>query len=156
MLAALGCNAPPHSHAQRIGALDEAIGGPHAIGRIGDFLLENDQIRLVIADTGVDPRDPGKSTLGRVNTTFGGTLVDADLRRVGGDRARGNDQLAELLPGFVFAVINPTSVAVTRDGNDGGPAEVTVTGTPSDLLQQVYLLDTGLVGTTSLQDMPRW
>jgi hypothetical protein len=148
---AAACGDPaPHARAQRIGALDEAIGGPHAIGRVGDFVLENDQIRLVIADTGVDPRDPGKSTLGRVNTTFGGTLVDADLRRVGGDRARGNDQLAELLPGFVFSVINPTSVAVTRDGTDGRAAEVTVTGTPSDLLQQVGLLDTGLLGTTSL------
>jgi hypothetical protein len=157
-LAAVGCiglvaacsDPAPHARAQRIGALDEAIGGPHAIGRVGDFVLENDQIRLVIADTGVDPRDPGKSTFGRVNTTFGGSLVDADLRRVGGDRARGNDQLAELLPGFVFSVINPTSVAVTRDGNDGRAAEVTVTGTPSDLLQQVGLLDTGLLGTTSL------
>jgi hypothetical protein len=152
-LAALaGCSdAAPHAHAQRIGALDEAIGGPHAIGRIGDFLLENDQIRLVIADTGVDARDPGKSTYGRVNTTFGGTLVDADLRRPGGDGARGNDQLAELLPGFVFSVINPTRVAVTRDGSDGRAAEVTVTGTPSDLVQEVYLLDTGLVGPTSLE-----
>jgi len=141
---------PPHARAQRIGALDEAIGGPHAIGRIGDFLLENDQIRLVIADTGVDPRDPSKSTYGRVNITFGGTLVDADLRRPGGDGAHGNDQLAELLPGFVFSVINPTSVKVTSDGSDGKAAEVTVTGTPSDLLQSVGLLNTGLVGTTSL------
>jgi len=125
------------------------LSNDHAIGRVGDFLLENDQIRLVIADTGVDPKDPKKSTLGRVNTMFGGTLVDADLRRVGGAGARGNDQLAELLPGFVFSVINPTSVTVTRDGNDGTAAEVTVTGTPSDLLQEVYLLNTGLVGTTT-------
>jgi len=146
-----GCgDAPAHARAQRIGALDETIGGPHAIGRVGDFLLENDQVRLVIADTGVDARTPAKSTYGRVNTTFGGTLVDADLRRPGGGDARGNDQLAELLPGFVFSVINPTSVTVTKDGSDGNAAEVTVTGTPSDLLQEVYLLDTGLVGTTSL------
>ena len=147
---AVGCNAPPHARAQRIGALDEAIGGPHAIGRIGDFLLENDQIRLVIADTGVDPRTPSKSTYGRVNSTFGGTLVDADLRRPGGDGGHGNDQLAEMLPGFVFTIINPTSVAVTRDGSDGRPAEVTVTGTPSDLVQSVYLLNAGLVGVSSL------
>ena len=147
-----GCGDPaPHARAQRIGALDEAIGGPHAIGRVGDFLLENDQIRLVIADTGVDPRDPSKSTLGRVNSTFGGTLVDADLRRPGGDGARGNDQLAELLPGFVFTVINPTTIAITHDGSDGRAAEVTVTGTPADLFQEIYLLDAGLVGTTSLQ-----
>lgn len=149
-MLAVGGNAPPHSRAQRIGALDEAIGGPHAIGRIGDFLLENDQIRLVIADTGVDSRTPSKSTYGRVNSTFGGTLVDADLRRPGGDRARGNDQRAEILPGFVFTIINPTSVAVTRDGSDGGPAEVTVTGTPSDLVQSVYLLNAGLVGVANL------
>src|SRR5262249_8826333 len=146
-----GCSAaPPHSRAQRIGALDEAIGGPHAIGRVGDFLLENDQIRLVIADTGVDPRDPSKTTHGRVNSTFGRTPIEADLQRPGGDHGRGNDQLAELLPGFVFTIINPTSVAVTRDGSDGGAAEVTVTGTPSDLVQSVYLLDAGLVGVTSL------
>jgi len=156
-IALAGCgDAAPHARAQRIGALDEAIGGPHAIGRIGDFLLENDQIRLVIADTGVDPRDPSKSTLGRVNTTFGGTLVDADLRRVGGDGARGNDQLAELLPGFVFSIINPTSVAVTASGDDGNSAEVTVTGTPSDLLQMVYLLNVGLVGATSLELTQRY
>jgi len=40
----VGCSdAPPLARAQRIGALDEAIGGPHAIGRIGDFVLENDR-----------------------------------------------------------------------------------------------------------------
>src|ERR1044071_3467308 len=151
-LALIGCSDPaPHARAQRIGALDEAIGGPHAIGRVGDFVLENDQIRLVIADTGVDPGDPGKAVYGRVNTTFGGTLVDADLRRVGGDGARGNDQLAELLPGFVFSVIKPTRVSVTHDGEDGRPAEVTVVGTPTDLLQEVGLLDTGLLGTTNLE-----
>ncbi|MBC7976417.1 MAG: carboxypeptidase regulatory-like domain-containing protein [Myxococcales bacterium] len=152
LLLVAGCGDPaPRARAERLGTLDDAIGGPHAIGRVGDFLLENDQIRLVIADTGVDPRDPSKTTLGRVNTTFGGTLVDADLRRVGGARARGNDQLAELLPGFVFSVINPTSVAVTKTGDDGQAAEVTVTGTPSDLLQMVYLLNVGLVGTAALE-----
>ena len=91
---------PPHSRAQRIGKLEETIGGPHAIGRVGDWLLENDQVRFIIA---------GQEGVGRVNTTFGGTLVDADLQRVGGDD-NGNDELAELLPGFVFTVIDPTDV----------------------------------------------
>ncbi len=147
-LAACGDTAP-HARAQVIGTLEDAIGGPHAIGRIGDFLLENDQIRLVIADTGVSS-DPSKvSTYGRANTTFGGTMVDADLRRdgVGG---HGNDQLAELLPGFLFTVINPTKVEVTRRGDDGGPAEVTVSGTGGDLLQMVALLNTGLLFPSNL------
>ena len=141
--------AAPTSHAFRIGSLEDTIGGPHAIGRIGDFLLENDQIRLVVADTGVS-QDPAKTTYGRVNTTFGGSLVDADLRRLGGEDAHGNDQLAELLPGFVFTVINPTKVTVTKDGSDGGAAEVTVEGTGGDLLQMVGLLNTGLVGPGGL------
>jgi hypothetical protein len=143
--------AAPHARAQRIGKLEEAIGGPHAIGRVGDFLLENDQVRFVVADTGVST-DPSKSTYGRVNITFGGTLVDADLQRVGGD-GKGNDQLAELLPGFVFTVIDPTDVSVTKDGSDGGPAEVTVKGTGGDLFQMVALLNTGLVGPPGSLDL---
>ncbi len=139
----------PTARAFRIGTLGDAIGGPHAVGRVGDFMLENDQIRLVIADTGVSA-DPDQTTYGRVNTTFGGTLVDADIRRVGGDRGNGNDQLAELLPGFVFTVINPTQVRVTADGSDGKPAEVTVEGTGGDLLQMVGLLNTGLVNAANL------
>jgi hypothetical protein len=151
-LALAGCGDPaPHARAQIIGSLEDAIGGPHAIGRPGDILLENDQIRLVIADSGVY-NDPNKvSTYGRVNTTFGGSLVDADLQRVGGTSARGNDQLAELLPGLLFTVINPTKVEVTRRGDDGGPAEVTVTGTGGDLLQMVGLLNTGLVNPANLE-----
>ena len=149
ILAACGDPAP-HSRAQVIGSLEDTIGGPHAIGRIGDFLLENDQIRLVISDTGVSS-DPSKvSTYGRVNTTFGGSLIDADLRRDGVGQ-HGNDQLAELLPGFLFTVINPTKVEITRRGDDGGPAEVTVTGTGGDLLQMIALLNTGLMFPSTLQ-----
>ena len=54
-VAACTGSAPPRSRAQRIGKLEQAIGGPHAIGRIGDFILENDQVRFVIADTGRCP-----------------------------------------------------------------------------------------------------
>ncbi len=138
-LAACTGSTPPHSRAQRIGKLEETIGGPHAIGQIGDFLLENDQVRFIIADKGV----------GRVNTTFGGTLVDADLQRAGGDD-KGNDQLAELLPGFVFTVIDPTDVSITADGSDGGPAEVTVSGVGGDLFQMVALLNTAIVNPQTL------
>jgi hypothetical protein len=154
---------PPHARAQRIGKLEQTIGGPHAIGRIGDFLLENDQVRFIIADKGT----------GRVNTMFGGSLVDADLQRVGGDDT-GDDQVAELLPGFVFTVIDPTEVCVPTkagvcpcapgqascepgsdqplvDGSDGGAAEVMVRGTGADLFEMVALLNTGLVYPATLE-----
>jgi len=150
VLAACGDSAP-RARAQIIGSLDDAIGGPHALGQIGDFLLENDQIRLVISDTGVST-EPGKmSTYGRANTTFGGSLIDADLVRVHGSQARGNDQLAELLPGFLFTVINPTKVEITKRGDDGGAAEVTVTGTGGDLLQMIAVLNTGLMFPANLE-----
>ena len=127
------------------------IGGPHAIGTIGDFMLENDQVRFIIADTGVNTNDPSKTTYGRVNTTFGGTLVDADIRRPGGGNGHGNDQLAELLPGFLFTVINPTKVEIRNDGSDGKAAEVVVTGTGGDLFQMVYLLNVGLLNPANLE-----
>ncbi len=166
--AACTGSAKPHSRAERIGSLDQAIGGPHAIGQIGDYLLENDKIRLVISDTGVTG-DPATTTLGRVNTTYGGSLVDADLRRAGELGANGNDQLAELLPGFVFTVVDPSDVCIPTkqgtcptaaeiaagvelaDGSDGRPAEVMVKGVAGDLLQMVALLNTGLMFPGDLQ-----
>jgi len=147
--AACSGGPSPFASAQRLGSLEDAIGGPHAIGRVGDFLLENDQIRLVIAGTGKD-EDPSKTVFGRVNTTFGGTLVDADLRRPGGGRGKGNDQLAELLPGFAFTVIDPTDIRILKDGSEGGPAEVLVEGVGGDLLQMISLLNTGLLFPTNL------
>jgi hypothetical protein len=152
--ACTGTN-PPHSRALRIATLEETIGGPHAIGQVGDWLLENDQVRFIIADKGV----------GRVNTTFGGTLVDADLQRVGQGDRKGNDQVAELLPGFVFTVIDPVDVCVPTlagkcptgpgeqlaDGSDGKPAEIMVRGVGGDMFEMVALLNTGLVFPTDLE-----
>lgn len=148
-LSASCSDTSPRARAQVIGSLHDTIGGRHALGQIGDFLLENDQIRLVIAGTGVYPDGSRPTTYGRANTIYGGSLIDADLVRGGG--AEGNDQLAELLPGFLFTVINPTKVEITRRGDDGGPAEVTVTGTGGDLLQMVALLNTGLVFPANLE-----
>ena len=47
----VGCDGPaPRARAQRIAASAHLIGGPKAIGQIGDYLLENDQVRIVIHD----------------------------------------------------------------------------------------------------------
>ncbi len=152
-LATCTGGAKPRSRAQRIGKLEQAIGGPHAVGRVGDFLLENDQVRFVIADTGrcpVPKRPECIETFGRANTTFGGSLVDADIVRLSGD-GQGNDQLAELLPGFFFSVIDPYEIKVLSDGSDGGPAAVSVKGGGGDLFQMVALLNAGLVYPQGLE-----
>ena len=71
-----GCTeSAPHARAQRIGALDEAIGGPHAIGRVGDFLLENDQIRLVISKPGPGRPSPTVPSRVRVIAVIASSIV---------------------------------------------------------------------------------
>jgi hypothetical protein len=134
-------SAAPRSRAQPIQATSELIGGPKAIGEIGDFLLENDKIRVIVH--GNKP--------GRGNTLYGGSIIDADLVRPGGGGGTsGNDQLAEILPSYLFEVIEPTDIAVTADGSDGGPAEITVTGRGGDLLQLASLLVAALLFPANL------
>lgn len=66
------------------GTADELlIGGPDAIGGVGDWYLANDVIEVIVDD-------PGRRH-GKLN--HGGTIVDAGLR----DR-RGEDQFARLFP----------------------------------------------------------
>ncbi|HWM84832.1 MAG TPA: carboxypeptidase regulatory-like domain-containing protein, partial [Kofleriaceae bacterium] len=131
----------PRARADRISAREQLIGGPKALGDIGDFLLENEHIRVVIEDKG-----PGRSV-----TVFGGSLLDADLVRPNSDGVRGNDQLTELLPTFLFEVIEPTQVTVVSDGADGGPAAVAVRGVGGDLVQALAVLNTGLVFPPALE-----
>jgi hypothetical protein len=64
-------------------AAELAIGGPDAIGGIGDWYLANDVVEVVVDDT-----SRSYATL-----NHGGTLVDVGLR----DR-RGEDQFARLYP----------------------------------------------------------
>lgn len=62
----------------------ELIGGPQAEGRVGDVLLTNDVIRVVIRAPG---KYPGVGS-------FGGNIIDADRVRVQG----GRDQFGVMLP----------------------------------------------------------
>lgn len=131
----------PRSRAERISSRDQLIGGPKAIGDIGDYLLENDRIRLVIAD----------KVAGRGVTLFGGSVLDADLVRPGGDESSGRDQLTELLPGFLFEVIEPREIVILADGSGGGPAQVAIRGNGGDLIEALAVLNTGLLYPPSLE-----
>jgi len=59
------------------------IGGPDAIGGIGDWYLANDRVEVVVDD-------PGRR---HSAVNHGGTLVDAGVRGV-----RGEDQLGRIFP----------------------------------------------------------
>jgi hypothetical protein len=136
-----GCADDRQSFATRVSVQSQLIGGPKALGEVGDYLLENDKIRVII-------HGPGPS---RGTTIFGGAIIDADLQRPEGSDRRGRDQVGEITPAFVFQAFNPTKFEVTRDGSDGGPAVVTVEGVSGELLQQVALLNTGLLFAQNLE-----
>jgi len=129
------CSAEKRASATRISTVNQRIGGPKALGEVGDYLLENDKIRLII-------QGPGPN---RANTVFAGSLIDADLQRPQGSKERGRDQVQEVLPAFVFDVVQPSSFEVVRDGSDGGAAVLSIQGKGGDLLQMVALISTGLL-----------
>lgn len=112
----------PILRAYRAEQPNDLIGGDVAMTRVGDFILENDRIRLGILD--VEPSvGPG---------VFGGTLVDADLQREDARFRNGNghDQLAEVFPFANLLTPNPNvgDVEIVADGSDGAAAIVRVKG----------------------------
>jgi hypothetical protein len=117
-----------------IEGLDGTIGGVKAVARPGDFLLENDKVRVAIV--GARPSmGPG---------LYGGGIVDADLQPVDPARLKGNgnDQFAELFPTVSMNVVVPEEggVFVLADGSDGGEAIVRVEGPTEPFLTLLVAL----------------
>lgn len=90
-LAGAACNDPaPSSEAFQISSLDQAIGGPQAGARVGDFLLRNELISVVI-EGGRISRQP---------LDVGGSIIDMDLNRPEAQYrgGRGLDALGQISP----------------------------------------------------------
>lgn len=100
---------------KRITSESELIGGPNAHGRVGDFLFENEKIRVIVQGEG---RVFGPQP-------WGGTILDADLVRPG----PGRDQFGETGLLYNFGrTLKPERFEVLRDGSDGKAAVLAVTG----------------------------
>lgn len=110
VLAAACSNPEPSSTAFQIESLDQAIGGPAAGARVGDFILRNDVVQFAI-EGGRTSRQP---------LDVGGSIIDADLVRPDA-RYRGGNGLDAL------GQINPT--ANMYQGKATLPATVRVTRT---------------------------
>lgn len=124
-LFSCGSEPSPFARAYVIESLDEAIGGPKAIARPGDFVLENDHLRIAVLSA--------RNSLGP--GLYGGSLVDADIQRShpAANKGHGRDQFAELFPTLNMNVAKPNpddpdSVRIVSDGSDGGPAIVRMEG----------------------------
>jgi len=126
----------------------QLIGGPDAYGMPGDYILENGRIKVLVQDAG-ESFGPG---------LYGGSILDADRVRKGRETCCGHglDQFVEVFPtaNTMVAEVNDgethgLKVRVTRDGSDGGPAIITVTGKAAPLLTilggAIHLLDCTLL-----------
>ncbi|MFP6683665.1 MAG: PHP domain-containing protein [Polyangiaceae bacterium] len=114
--------AAPILRAKRIENRSELIGGPVAMADIGDFLIENDMMRVAILRA-VDSPGPG---------VHGGSIIDVDIRRpsIDMESGHGRDRFAETFPIANLLVPEPDTVdiRVLKDGSDEKEAVIRVEG----------------------------
>ncbi|MFH1463109.1 MAG: CehA/McbA family metallohydrolase [Pseudomonadota bacterium] len=112
-LIATGCagERPPWARAYQIEDLSQGIGGVKAIAQPGDFLVENDRIRVAILGA--------RNSMGP--DLYGGSIVDVDLQRDDPrySQGMGNDIFSEMFPTVNLNIMK-------ADAEEGGveiPAE---------------------------------
>ncbi|MGV3624142.1 MAG: carboxypeptidase regulatory-like domain-containing protein [Archangium sp.] len=98
----------------KIDNASQLIAGPNAHGNVGDYLLSNDRIRVIVQGPirafGPQP--------------FGGNIIDADLVD-----APAGDQFGEIGLLYNFGrTVNPTQFDVIRDGSVGGAVVLAASG----------------------------
>ncbi|MEZ4309721.1 MAG: CehA/McbA family metallohydrolase [Polyangiaceae bacterium] len=114
-----GAKAAGQARAGRIDSEEDIVQPAHDRQKIhvGDYWLANDKIAVAIEDKGLSDG----------YARFGGEILAVD--RVGDDgRPMGVSYYNETLLGLSIEMIDPTSVAVLKDGSDGGDAIVRVVG----------------------------
>jgi hypothetical protein len=151
-------STPPLANARRITQRAELIGGPRALGEVGDWLLQNDRVRFIVQDAGFS----------RGFGVFGGALLDADLvRKTSGrgssDGGVGRDNFGEMFPAFFLEALEPREVRdpndpratlppieIENDGRDGKAAVLVVRGTGGDFIALTQNINTTLLGDDRL------
>jgi hypothetical protein len=113
----------------KIESLDQAIGGPVANARIGDYLLQNDKIKVVI--------EGGRES--HLPLDVGGSIIDMDLvrpdRRFRG--GRGLDQLGQIASVANLGIPRATNESDVRITKSASGAEVTAAATTEGILKTI-------------------
>ncbi|MBM4291845.1 MAG: hypothetical protein FJ138_10695, partial [Deltaproteobacteria bacterium] len=131
----------PRADARRVTSRQDLIGGPSALGEVGDFVLENDRLRVVVQDKGYS----------RGFGVYGGGLIDADLVRPteqgtsGG--APGRDSFGELFPVFFLQALEPERVEALPPTPGDPTARVRVSGAGGEFLSITKVLNRALVNS---------
>ncbi len=158
------CRVPEDDRpfARRVEQRSELIGGPRALGEVGDYLLENSMSRFMIHDAGFS----------RGFGVYGGALIDADWvdpTKRDGDLLGGvgHDNLGELFPTFFLEALRPTEVpnnynhadsrstlpAIEVERSDDKLGVVVVRGIGDDFLALTETINEFLTG--DLREDPR-
>src|SRR5262249_9700594 len=102
--------------------------------------ISNGRVRFIVQDMGPS----------RVYTTFGGSLIDADLERSNEldplGRRVGHDGLGEMFPAYFLSAVEPSRIQVLDDGSSGAPAHLRVTGKSSEFLTSTKFIDDATIG----------
>jgi hypothetical protein len=134
------------SRAKKIDSRQELIGGPTALGEVGDYLLENDKIRVVIEREGYN------SGTG----LYGGSLIDADLQRPNSESGylggTGSDTFGEYFPAYFLEVIATENVEVINDGTDGEAAVIEVRGRGGEFVSMLRFINQAMVNSYNASD----
>lgn len=115
---------PPSMVSAHMATAADLLSGPLARGIAGDYVLENQHLRIII-------QQPGRQWLSI--GTFGGNIIDVSAKDA--DGALLPDHLEEFVLGVnIENTPNYTDVRIENDGSDGMPAKICATG-PDDLLE---------------------
>ncbi|MBT3223904.1 MAG: PHP domain-containing protein, partial [Proteobacteria bacterium] len=135
LIVACGPDDSEFARAFVIESEDQVIGGPKALAQPGDYLLENDQIRVAILGV--------RNSLGP--GLYGGSIIDVDRRwpdpRT--NKGHGHDQFAELFSTGNMNITMPieaADVSVVADGSDGGAAIIRAKGEAEPFLTMLNAL----------------
>jgi hypothetical protein len=116
----------PRASAREVRDADDLLQGPLARGSEGDYVLENERLRIII-------QKPGRNWFGL--GTYGGNIIDASRRN--DDGSFNPDHLEEFITGLnIENTPNFTDVTIENDGDDGAAAMICVSG-PDDLIEIV-------------------
>jgi len=150
------------SRAYEIDSRDQWVGGPAADAWVGDFILENDHLRIGIlgarcaveghtldgSEIDPDARPDLRGTCSSPGVgLYGGSMVDIDLRRLDGSggSGAGRDVFSEMFNTVNLDIMETLNVSVLADGTDGGPAVIRSQGRSGDYISYMGLLG-GLLG----------
>ena len=121
-----GVPEEPRASAREATDTDDLLRGPLARGAEGDYVLENDLLRVII-------QKPGRNWFSFA--TYGGNIIDASAKNA--DGSFNPDHLEEFILGInIENTTNYTDVRIENNGGDGAPAVICVSG-PDDLIERI-------------------